>query len=483
MSSAARDRARAKVAAAGGPVLLERLDHLDAVRAAKRAPDAAEARAPGLGDAVDVDVAIVGGGLSLLFAPVLAKRGLRVAVFDRARVGEAHREWNASREELEALVRADVVTAPELAATITAEYTHGTCTFAGHAPHPVRGVLDCAVDARSLLGLARARAEALGVELADHHTLASLTCGPSAVRLVFRDRSHTRREITARFAIDARGASSPSATADLVCPTVGGVVRGLSEGAGPGLVDPNVGEILTTTEGIVAGRQHVWEAFPGRPGHTTVYLFHYATEAAAGTLVDLYSRFFDALPSYKKGSFELVQPTFGYIPGWSRLVPAPRPPHPRVALVGDAAARHSPLTYCGFGATLRSLDRVGDALADAALGAAPLPDPIMDDRPTHAFTGALSALMASSVFRGDELNELLEAAFSCLHAAGNATYAAVLKDTATPRELVTFLRRTSLRHPAVWSKVARGLGPRASLTWAGNVASRSFLEATSRAAR
>lgn len=483
MSAAARDRARAKVAEAGGPVLLERLDHLDAVRAAPRRADPRVGEGPRHGDTVDVDVAIVGGGLSLLLAPVLAKRGLRVAVFDRALVGEAHREWNASRAELDALVTAGLLSAPELEETIVARYRHGTCSFAGGGSYPVQGVLDRAVDAGSLLGRARALASDLGVELHDHHTLVSLTGGSGGVRLAFVDRNHSAREITARYAIDARGASSPSATADLVCPTVGGVVRGLTVGSGTGAIDPTVGEILATTEGIVDGKQHVWEAFPGRSGETTVYLFHYARPTTEGTLVDLYARFFEALPRYKTGDFKLVRPTFGYIPGWSRLVPPPRSPHPRVVLVGDAAARHSPLTYCGFGATLRSIDRVGDAFGAAILGGDELPDPVVDDRPVHAFTGALSALMASGTFHGNELNALLDAAFSSLHGAGNDAYAAVLRDTASTRELITFLRRTSVRHPAVWTKVATGLGPSASLRWARTVASRAFLEATSRAAR
>lgn len=43
---------------------------------------------------------IAGGGLSLLLAPALARRGLKVAVLDRGRIGAVHREWNASRSEL-----------------------------------------------------------------------------------------------------------------------------------------------------------------------------------------------------------------------------------------------------------------------------------------------------------------------------------------------------------------------------------------------
>lgn len=483
-SAASLDRARMRVAEAGGPVLLERLDHLDAIARSDRGPDPAAASAPGPSDTFDFDVAIVGGGLWSILAPVLARRGLRVAIFDRATVGEAHREWNASAEELEALLRAEVVGPEELASAIVARYSRGFCRFGDGSEHVVRGALDHAVDAATLLGVARRRAEDAGAAVHDHHTLVGLRASAHGVRCAFRDRERVVREVTARYVVDARGASSPYATYDLVCPTVGGVVEGIDEGTGRRRIDPGVGEILVTTEGVEDGVQHVWEAFPGRAGETTVYLFHYARPEARGSLVALYARFFERLPRYKSGAIRLLRPTFGYIPGWSRFGPPPEPPHPRVVLVGDAAARQSPLTYCGFGATLRSLAGVADAL-EAAVGerATGLGRSLVDDRPIHEVTGALAALMASGAFVGDELNALLDAAFGAMARAGNESYASILKDTASAATLLRFLFTTSLRHPAVWSKVARGLGPRRAAAWAARAFGRAAVEATSRGAR
>ena len=51
------------------------------------------------------DVVVAGGGLGLVAGVALARRGLRVLVFDRDRVGAAHREWNISERELGALSR------------------------------------------------------------------------------------------------------------------------------------------------------------------------------------------------------------------------------------------------------------------------------------------------------------------------------------------------------------------------------------------
>lgn len=458
---------------AGGAELLDRLLHLESLPDRTR-PSEVAPPLPEPGARTDFDVVMAGGGLWSLLAPLLAQSGLSVAVVERARAGESHREWNASRAELGALVTTGLVSEDELSELIVASYDHGTCRFAAGGEWPVRGVLDHAVDAQGLLTRARAMGEAMGITYLDGHAALGHAASDDAVRLRVRERDRDR-DVTARVLVDARGAASPFATADLVCPTVGGVVEGLTTGAGPDTVDPRVGDILATTEGIDDGRQHVWEAFPGRPGQTTVYLFYYARAKDRGSLLSLYARFFTRLPTYKKGTARLVRPTFGLIPGWSRLSPPPRAPHRRVVLVGDAAARHSPLTYCGFGATLRSLGRARDAVVRTAAGE-PTPLCAVDDAPTHALTGALAHLMTNPTFRGGALNELLAAAFETLHEMGNDAYAALLQDRMSTADFVTFLRRTAGRHPAVWGKVMRGLGPFAAGRWGLGLA-RSMMHA------
>jgi lycopene cyclase CruA len=465
--------ARGLVREAGGPELLERLDHLDAVRRRPRAGDASPPRPlrpPESGAAIDFDVVIAGGGLWSLLAPVLAARGLRVAVVVRARACAAHREWNASDKELERLVDAGIVTGSELEALVVARYDHGVCRFHGGREHPVRGVLDRAVDAGALLAHTRALAVARGVSFFDEHALVAHASSKSAVSLLFRPAPRepfegALREVSARVLVDARGASSPYATADLVCPTVGGVMAGLAEGDAPDEMNPRIGDILATVDGIEGGRQHVWEAFPGRRGETTVYLFFYATAAESISLSELYARFFSTLPSYKRGEARLVRPTFGFIPGWSRLSPSPRPPDGRVLLVGDAAARHSPLTYCGFGSALRLLAPTADEIARAV---AERGTPVRSDAydpPLHALTGALSHMMSSRALRGGEVNALLDAAFGTLREMGNGPYARLLQDEMDPRDFARFLRRTAQKHPAVWGQVARALGVKAAGRW------------------
>lgn len=470
-AAGAGDRARARVRDAGGDELLERLDHLDRVRqtGAVREPRLSAPRPPTEPSRVDFDVVLAGGGLWLLLAPLLAARGLRVAVLDRSRVGASHREWNASGPELDALVRAGLTSREELDRMVIARYRHGVCRFASGGTYPVVGVLDHAVSAGALLAHARELAVSRGVALLDGHELTAHAAGPAGVSMYVTS-GGGRIEITARVLVDARGAASPYARTDLVCPTVGGVVAGLVEGSAPDEILPDVGEILATTEGIDQGRQHVWEAFPGSPGEVTVYLFRYARVGEEGSLSELYARFFEMLPRYKRGAARLVRPTFGYIPGWSRLTPAPSSPDARVLLVGDAAARQSPLTFCGFGATLRSLALAADAVARAVDGGLSGSGCVVDDAPSHALTGALARVMASRGFQGNALNELLDAAFQTLHAMDHDAYARLLRDEIAPREIVTFLRRTAARHPRVWGTAVRALGAVNAGRWSAAVA-------------
>lgn len=469
----------ARIRASGGPELAERLTHLD--HAWRKVPRRAEIVAkPSASDRIDVDVVIAGGGLWSILAPLLAARGLRVKIFDRARVGVAHREWNAARDELEALVRVGLVTERELESLVVAAYDHGVCRFAGGRDYRVRGVLDHAVNAGGLLSLARRRAESAGVEIHDGVSIVGHAAGLDRIRVRTEDAaSGASGELVARVLIDARGASSALSRPDLVCPTVGGVVRGIESGDGPRQMNPRVGEILATIDPVRDGRQEVWEAFPGANGETTVYVFFYARADERVSLVDLYGTFFDRMGVYKAGELELVRPTFGFIPGWSRLAPLPKPTTDRIVLVGDAAARHSPLTYCGFGATLRSLERAVEAVL-ARMDRQVDPDASdVDDAPVHALTGALAHLLASRAFRGGEVNSLLDAAFSSLFDMGEPAYRALLRDEMNTGDFVTFLRTTSKKHPAVWRKVWRGMGARDAIGWAGALAGRWL---TSRAA-
>ena len=468
MQDAERGQVEARIGSAGGPELLARLRQLDALGPVRPAPPLAPGPGPG---SVDFDVILVGGGLSLLVAAPLAARGLRVAICERGRAAQAQREWNASWPELQALPALGLVSEAELNALVLNRYRHGICRWHGGGTHRVYGVLDCAVDATALLALARQRASAAGVTFFEGQAAEAVGADAYGVRLQLGPAADAQ-VLTARLLLDGRGAASPYARADIICPTVGGVLTGLSEGTDVDCVDPGVGEILATTEHVEAGHQHIWEAFPGRPGQTTVYLFYYAQRRhlAPGALLELYARFFARLSQYKSGPAQLLRPTFGHIPGWSRLAPAPRAPHRRIILMGDAAARHSPLTFCGFGAMLRALgplvtDVVAELGGDA--GRHPPRRLQLEDAPLHGATGALALVMTRPQAAGQvgALNGLLDVAFATLARQGNGPFAALLQDRMDLPDFLRFLLATSRRQPGVYRLIWRCLGPWACLRW------------------
>ncbi|MDB4965114.1 MAG: hypothetical protein JWN44_803 [Myxococcales bacterium] len=422
---------------------------------------------PDAGAHVDFDVVLAGGGLSLVYGAYLARRGLGVAIFDKRKIGCGHREWNISRAELAPLVQSELFSAAEVDALVRLEYDHGICRWHGGGTYPVKHVLDCVVDAEQLLDGLRARAESAGATLLDHHALRGYRVGAGGVEITLAGpggaTSPTTRTLTARLLLDGMGAASPHAAFDLVCPTVGGVLGDLRRGdsaADPLAVDPRIGEILVTTEGIEEDRQHIWEGFPGPDGAFTTYLFYYTEPAQlpAHPLLSLYERFFATRPRYKAGDATLRKPTYGFIPAYSRLRPMPAA-RDRVLLVGDAAGRHSPLTFCGFGSMIRSFLPVADALralvSDDRLDARALSS-VWRDPPGLAVMGGLTLMMVPGrrpARDPDDINRLLDAAFSSLAELGDDIYGAFVRDQIGFGDFVAFMRATAKKRPTIYQDV------------------------------
>jgi lycopene cyclase CruA len=486
------DLARGRLGEApGGAEALDRIGHLERSWGG-RAPLERLRFDPPPGRPADVDVVVAGGGLWLVLAAALARRGLRVAVLDRAPVGRAHREWNASGKELAPFVASGLFGQAEFDALVVARYERGVCRWHGGGAYPVREVLDHAVDGRGFLEAVRDKALAAGARLLDRHTLVGFGASRRGVlvRAVEGGGGGGTVELTARVLVDALGAASPHARVDLGCPTVGAVLSGLCEGEAGDEIDPKTGDILVTTEHREEGRQHIWEGFPAGPSGYTTYLFHYARAGDLGPapLLSLYGRFFRRRPAYKRdarGEAEVHRLTFGIIPGWSRLSPAPAPPSDGVLLVGDAAARHSPLTFCGFGSMARSFLPIADGLARALdendLSAARLgrlaPEPSL-----LRGVGALALLLARPRRPVDaaSTNRLLDAAFRALYEQGNDVYASLLRDEMPLRSFARFLYQTSTHRREVYRDVNAYLSPGELLRWGRALAAGSLTPGLSR---
>src|ERR687886_1754377 len=331
------------------------------------------------------DLIYAGGGLGLLHALVMRKRyGYRVALFDRGITGQAHREWNISDSELQALVQPDLFTAEEIEQVVAHRHTRGVVRF-----HPgeigvraaelwMAGVLDVSLDAGELLRRARQKFEQAGGTILDRQTCRHVQVGPGGIAVELANADGDVRILRGRLVVDGMGATSPltfqrhgGRPFDGGCPTLGTTLSGLQPGPQVGQHDPSVGDILVSVADAQHGRQLIWEGFAGRDDRLTVYLFYYDRVAGVGrqhSLLDLFEAYFALLPTYKRpaGHFRHHKPVYGFIPAHHTQRRTTAAPLRGVLPIGDAAAQQSPLTFTGFGSHVRNLDRT-TALLDYAL--------------------------------------------------------------------------------------------------------------------
>lgn len=410
----------------------------------------------------DCDVILIGGGLSLLYALVLAKQGNKVIVADRNKIGKAHREWNISFQELEAFENAGIFIHEELDDLIKLQYERGIIRWYQGEEHSVSGVLDCAIDAQRLLDKLRSKARKLGLTLLDYHELQGYEATRDGVSVSLNSPQKETVGISSRLLLDGRGAQSGHGNFDIVCPTVGGVISGLDQGTDKREVNPQVGEILVTTEGIENGRQHIWEGFPIADELMVTYLFYYTDpgKLSKNPLFSLYERFFERLSDYKVGVPRLEKATYGFIPGNTRLNQCSLSPSERVYLVGDAAGLHSPLTFCGFGSIVRTFESIGLELSKL------LREDRLDSKSLNLVhceaeglkvMGGLALMMVAERLPSDSnpqiVNGLLDDAFTVLSSRGDEMFRDFMQDRIQFKEFIPFMLEVARKRPKVWGEV------------------------------
>jgi lycopene cyclase CruA len=432
------------------------------------------------------DVVIAGGGLGLVAGVALARRGLRVLIFDRDRVGVAHREWNISERELAALSRWGIFNQDELEATVAARHERGLISFHSvgtgvpSCPLTTHGVLDAALDAQSVLDLASRRFLEAGGSVLEGRAFRKLHMARRGhVASIFEvEGPHGGEFYRARLAIDTMGSVSPIAMGlngglpfDGVCPTAGTVIEGLDG-------DSSTGDVLVSVSHAEGGRQMIWEGFPGKPGETTVYLFYYdqtgREQARRQSLLDLFEQYFRLLPTYRRMGLGTrhLKPVFGYIP--ARHGRAGRTAARGLLCLGDSAAGQSPLTFCGFGSFVRHIGRVAH-LVEYALGS-----DLLEEEHLRLISPHQANLRVAWVFsrfmqphRGGDpasVNRLLNIFCGALKAVGAETTVRFLQDRYTFAEYLRIMLATARRYPSVFALTARMLGPAGLLSWAGDIA-------------
>jgi lycopene cyclase CruA len=449
------------------------------------------------------DAVYAGGAAALLHAASLAcGHGRRVLVVGGARAeGEAGGVWNLSEDELQELEGASVFTREEVEGAVLNRYRGGFVKFHDAAsrvkagPLWVTGALDVAVDGERLTALAAGRlarlaAEGSAVERGLRFVRAYVE--PARVTVETEGVGGARRFFAARLFVDASGADSPVSrqlnggrgAAARVRPSVGTVARGFVRGEGSDEADFRAGEILVSTEDASAHRQLLWEGFAGAPArgdYATRLFFHDTTDSPADkSLLALFERYFESLPTYKRRSagWRVERPVFGYAhaprEGWRTRR---RVACDRVLLLGEAGVGAGAFAPGARGACagvgeLRRLARGTDAaLSSGALDAGSL-SAVCDGGAARvaAALGLAEFMRPAAKGAPHAVNETLNALAAALGGLEEGERREVFRGRMTTGALRRLLARTARLYPRIFARVREHFGARGTLCWLAGLA-------------
>jgi len=236
--------------------------------------------------------------------------------------------------------------------------------------------------------------------------------------------------------------------------------------------------------------QYFWEAFPvgiGRNGQEpgtsdvkTTCMFTYMDSCEGRpTLSSLMDDYWKQLPIYQPSikdvekDLDVKRVLFAYFPTYkdSPL----RPNYSRVLAVGDASGIQSPLSFGGFGALTRHLERISGAITEALENDLLHKDDLGE---INAYTPNLSAAWmfqkAMSVRMGQNVNpkfvnRLLATNFDVMNEMGPATMMPFMQDVVRIDGLAGSLARSFAADPAFMPQIVAHVGIPTLVEWLGHV--------------
>ncbi|MGB3536253.1 MAG: FAD-dependent oxidoreductase [Microcoleaceae cyanobacterium] len=418
---------------------------------------------------IEYDIAICGGTLGIIIGTALALRGWRVAIIERGKLRGRDQEWNISRQELNVLVELNLLSIEELETAIATEYNPARLSFPNTPDIWVENVLNIGVDPVYLLETLKTRFLEVGGILLENTAYVGATIHPNGVAV-----KTSTSTLTTRLLLDGMGHFSPivkqarnGQKPDAVCLVVGTCATGYPSN--------KTGDIFASFTPIQNQCQYFWEAFPARDGRTT-YLFTYIdADPNRFSLEFLFEEYLRLLPHYQQVSLDKLQfkrALFGFFPCY-RDSPL-QTPWDRILPVGDSSANQSPLSFGGFGAMIRHLNRltVGieealntDCLSQTSLSLLQPYQPSLSV--TWLFQRSMSIGMNQTV-SPDQINQLLAAVFCEMQQLGEPILKPFLQDVVQFPALTKALVKTGLFHPNVVFPVIPQAGIGSLFRWTGH---------------
>lgn len=303
--------------------------------------------------------------------------------------------------------------------------------------------------------------------------------------------------ITSRLVLDCMGNASPISRQqrygrkpDGVCCVVGSCAGGYDP-------ETNVqGDIIYTNseiqdKGDQGMLQYFWEAFPvnigrngNRPGSSdvkTTYMFTYLdANEKRPDLLTMMEDYWDMLPIYQPSiqdpekDLDVKRVLFAYFPTY-RDSPL-QPNWSRILAVGDASGIQSPLSFGGFGALTRHLDRISTAIDEALENDCLHKDDLAAINPyTPNLSAAWMFQKAMSVRVGKKvnskfINRLLATNFQVMEEMGIDTIKPFLQDVVRVDGLAGSLTGSFLADPKFTPQIMAHVGIPTLVDWLGHVA-------------
>jgi len=439
----------------------------------------------------------------------LQLQGHNVCVVEAGKLRGREQEWNISMDELDELLRLNVITQEDIDAVITTEFPACRSGFKNKEVTPLEGgyfendetgyecltpdVLNLGVTPSLLLERVSDRFKYIGGVIKEETRLSGI-CVSELVGSAI-DLGEEKEPITARLVLDCMGNASPISAqqrygqkADGICCVVGSCAGGYEK-------ETNLyGDIIYTNQPIVTredngSNQYFWEAFPvgiGRgmePGTSdvkTTYMFTYMdADENRPSLLQLFEDYWKLLPTYQPSiqnpetDLAIRRILFAFFPTY-RDSPL-KPEFSRVLAVGDASGIQSPLSFGGFGALTRHLDRIGGAISEALeydclhkddLGL------INDYQPNLSaawmFQKAMSVKMGKKV-NPEFVNRLLATNFEVMDTMGPKTMKPFLQDVVRFDGLVGSLAGSFVADPTFMPQIVATVGLPELIKWLGHV--------------
>ena len=461
------------------------------------------------GNKLDYDVVICGGTLGIFYATALQLKGLNVCVLEAGALRGREQEWNISMDELLELKKLGVLSQVDIDAAVKTEFPACRSGFKNREVTPTTGgyfengigyecttndVLNLGVAPAVLIERVGKRFQELGGTLREKTPLKGV-CTSEAVGAAI-DLGSDQEPVTTGLVLDCMGNGSPISRQqrygmkpDGICAVVGSCASGYDK-------ETNlIGDIIYTNTEIQDKEengmlQYFWEAFPvgiGRNGNEpgtsdvkTTYMFTYMdAEAKRPSLETLMEDYWRLLPEYQPSindpekDLDIRRVLFAYFPTYKDSPLQPQ--WSRVLAVGDASGIQSPLSFGGFGALTRHLERISGAIVEAVESDILHKDDLGE---INAYTPNLAAAWmfqkAMSVRMGQKVdpkfvNRLLAVNFQEMNDMGQRTIKPFLQDVVRFDGLIGSLARSFVADPTFMPEIVLHVGIPTLAEWLGHV--------------